>query len=308
MGSVVISVDAELGWGFHDLDDRPEGRLANARNGWRTFLDLCDQFQIPATWAVVGHLFLEDCDARHHDHPSSDSWFACERGRECLPRFLRFGDGLIEAIAGARVDHDIGLHTFSHVDFGASTTTPELARKELEASLHAARRFDCEPTSFVFPRNSIGHRQVLLEAGIESYRGPIPFKHSSRRAKIAQAISIARRPVLQPRIDQYGLVNIPASLYLFGFEGQARNLVEPLLGDPVVKQAKLGIDRAVETDGVFHMWLHPNNITGDAQEDRVRAVLQYLDWQRSETSLTVETMDTVARQTRSLRSSSDTTR
>ena len=36
MGAVVISIDAELGWGFHDYpaEERPTDRIERSRWGW----------------------------------------------------------------------------------------------------------------------------------------------------------------------------------------------------------------------------------------------------------------------------------
>lgn len=304
MGTVVVSVDAELGWGFHDQDHPPTDRLRGARDGWRTLLALCDEYGIEATWAVVGHLLLEDCQGRHVEHPAPDGWFAHERGDDALAPELRYAPDLIDAIQDAAVDHEIGLHTFSHVEFGDPTTTRRLARAEVAVSLELARDAGIEMESFVFPRNNVGHREALAAYGIDCYRGVAPHgdgltSWNSRVGKLLRATVLRRPPPLvDPTIDSYGLVTIPASLHLFSFEGLPRSLVELVAGDPVVRQAKLGIDAAVEEDGVFHLWLHPNSLTTTRDTERVRRVFEYLDERRSETTLTVETMAAVADQTR----------
>ena len=174
MGTVVLSIDAELCWGFHDWDSPPQDRLASARSGWQSLLSLCDEFDIPATWAIVGHIMLEDCDGEHPEHPTPPGWFDHERGPDAYPRDWRFGQDLVEATRDAGVDHDIGSHTFSHVELGAPTTSHRLARAELEANITAARQWDVEPTSFVFPRNNVGNRRVLAAYGFRCYRGVRP--------------------------------------------------------------------------------------------------------------------------------------
>jgi peptidoglycan/xylan/chitin deacetylase (PgdA/CDA1 family) len=312
MGTVVISADAELGWGFHDLKDPPTDRLANARYGWQTLLDFCDEYEVPATWAVVGHLLLDDCDGEHADHPTPAGWFDHERGDDAMPRSLRFGDGLVDDLLNAEVDHDVGLHTFSHVEFGDPDTTRQLARAEVATSLEIARERGLELRSFVFPRNNVAHLDALAAYGIECYRGVNPRTHQDDAwdgavGKIARATLVRRPPPLvEPAVDSYGLVNVPASLHLFSFEGTPRSLVEPVIGDPVVRQAKLGIDAAAEEDGVFHMWLHPNSITESRDERRLRAIFEYLDRQRAETSLSVQTMVDVAKDARAQATDSKT--
>jgi peptidoglycan/xylan/chitin deacetylase (PgdA/CDA1 family) len=56
----VISVDAELGWGFHDIDP-PTSRVEAARTGWKRLAGLFNEYDVPATWAVVGR----QCDEQH---------------------------------------------------------------------------------------------------------------------------------------------------------------------------------------------------------------------------------------------------
>jgi len=312
MGTVVLSVDAELGWGFHDQKDPPADRLANARQGWQTLVSLCDTYRIDATWAVVGHLLLDECDNCHATHPTPPGWFDHERGDDAMPAYLRYGDGLVEVLQDATADHDIGSHTFSHVEFGDSETTREMARSEVAAGIELARERGIEMQSFVFPRNNVGHLDALAAYGIECYRGVNPATKQndvwdSPAGKLAQATLVRRPPPLvEPAVDSFGLVDIPASLHLFSFEGQARTLVEPVFGDPMVKQAKLGIDAATKRDGVFHMWLHPNSITEQRDVDRLREIFDYLDRRRGRTSLSVKTMAEVAAETRAQATESKT--
>ena len=305
MGSVVISVDAELGWGLHDLPLPPRDRIEGARAGWQRLLDAFETFSVPATWAVVGHLFLEDCDGRHADHPSSTDWFARERGSWRARPDLRFGSDLVDRITDAAAGHELACHSFSHVPFDAPETSRELARAELDASLAAARAHDPDFEgfeSFVFPRNGVGHRDVLAERGFACYRGGAPAGRFAEvpgarpLSKLARATAAPPR-LVTPRIDEFGLVDVPASLFLFGFEGRARTLAEAVWDDPVLRAARRGIDAAVE-GGVFHLWLHPNDLTEARDLRRVRAILDHLTERREATSLTVETMGDVAARAR----------
>lgn len=304
MGSVVLSVDAELCWGLHDLASPPIERIEGARTGWERLLSLFDRFDVPATWAIVGHLFLEECDGRHADHPTPPGWFAHERGRWHARPDLRFGPDLVRAVEEASAGHEIGSHTFSHVEFGAPGTSPELARAEVETALALAGERGISISSFVFPRNSIGHRDVLRTCGVDCYRGlapALPLDGTPLRplAKLARAtVANGTPPLVTPSIDEYGLVDVPASLYCFSFEGRSRSLVEPVWGDPIVRQAKRGIDAATEGEGICHLWLHPNNLVHERDTERMAAILSYLADRRADTALSVETMGEVADRTR----------
>lgn len=295
-GTVVFSVDAELGWGHHDLAAPPIERIESARSGWIRLLAMFDDYGIPATWAVVGHLFLDACDGRHADHPICDDWFAREHGAWADRPDLRFGGDLIDRIRTADPDHEIGCHGFSHVEFGDGRTTPALARAELRASEAAAERsFD----AFVFPRNNYGHLAVLADEGIQWYRGPRRGAPGSgpaarRAAKVGRGVLGSIPPLVEPRVDEYGMVSIPASMYLFDFEGPLRSLLDATVGDPVVRRVRSGVEAAVRTGGLLHLWLHPNNLYLERHARRMRAVLATVAERRAAGDLAVETMGQVA--------------
>ena len=297
MGSVVISVDAELGWGFHDLPSPPGHRIEAARAGWRRLLALFEEYQIPATWAVVGHLFLEDCDGVHADHPTPPSWFERERSDWRDRPDLRFGGDLIGDLVTSEVSHDVGCHTYSHVVFDQPWVDREVVDAELEAAMAASRAAGVEPRSFVFPRNVVGFRDRLAAHGFSVYRseGNAPSSTVARGFdKLASAVDPGRVRIVEPTVDEYGLVDVPPSMFLFGFEGRGRDVLESIWTDPVVAQARLGIERAATEDGVFHLWAHPNNLVDERDVRRMDAVLELVDRYQTETPLSVETMADVA--------------
>lgn len=292
MGSVVCSLDAELGWGFHDLENPPTERVESGRRGWNVMLELLDEFDVPATWAVVGHLMLESCDGTHADHPAPSGWFEREREEWRDREDLRFGRDLVTDVLEADVDHEFASHSFSHVMFGDPETDHELAVAELERATEIAAEWDQSVDSFVYPRNDIGHRDVLAEYDVSAYRGASPTRDGVRG--VFDSTVRDRSMLVEPEIDEYGMVNVPASMFLFGFEGPARTVAESIWTDPMLELARRGIDEAARSDGVFHIWLHPNNLTSKRDDRRMRAILDYLERRRSETDLTVETMHDVA--------------
>jgi len=292
-GTVVLSIDAELGWGHHDLDEPPPRRVEYARTGWRRLVDLLDQYELPATWAIVGHLFLDTCDGVHEDHPTPPGWFERERTTWSDRPDLRFGQGLIEYLESAAVSHEVADHSFSHVLFDDPSTTPAVARAELTASADAANRsFD----TFVYPRNRIAHRDILAEAGYTCYRGLPPTAPSVLEGRLGKvARSVLEAPVLgKPTVDEYGLVNVPASLFLFSFEGLGRSVAETLVEDPIVRQVRAGVRAAAREGETFHLWLHPNNLWADRHARRLNAVFDIVSSARDAGAVTVEPMVDVA--------------
>lgn len=296
VGSVVISVDAELGWGFHDLESPPLHRVEGARVGWQRLASLFEVYRVPATWAVVGHLALDTCDGIHEGHPLSPDWFARERGAWADRSALRFAPELLRELTSSEVAHEIGCHSFSHVIH--TDVKRSVVRAELSASADAFHDHGIEPTSYVYPRNAVADSDLLAAHGYTAYRGAGDSPGTARRRarKLMGAVG-GKPPVVEPAVDGDGLVVIPPSLFLFGFEGLARTVVEPVLGDPIVEQAIRGIDRAVERDGVLHLWLHPNDLVTEPAVDRIEDILDHLRHRLDTTSLAVETMRDVAART-----------
>lgn len=292
-GSIVLSLDAELAWGFHDLQQLPRERITNARDAWREIVALLEQYDVPATWAIVGHLFLDGANGEHSSHPAGAEWF--ERIPDGDPDSVWFGPELIEELIESSVDHEIASHSFSHVEFGE--TTAEIAAAEVQYSHDAASAYGLDLDSFVFPRNNVGHRPVLAENGVSCYRGTAPQRwyEDSRLKTVGKSatflLGLSSPPIVTPHRDEFGLVNVPASLFLFEF-GRAP---PPLSTDPVVRQVERGLEALRTTpEGVLHLWLHPNNLTTDGDRDRLEEVLSQVAAYRDNHGVPVETMGQIA--------------
>jgi len=305
MGSVIISIDAELAWGFVDFPKLPMHRLQRAREMWMQLNNLLERYEIPATWAIVGHLFLEHCDGRHPDHPAGAEWFRRDPGGTADTDEIWYAPDLIKHVIDADVGHDIGSHSFSHVNFENDDTSRQTAFTELRMCQDIANQWDIEMDSFVFPRNCVGHPDVLREQGFTSYRTTKPemWDQATVIEPVVKLINGspagATPPTVTPSLDEHGLVRIPASLFLFGFEGRPRDLLSTVWGDPILRMAKRGIDRAAVTDEHFHIWLHPNNIIDQHGLDRIGAILSYINTLRKDAHLSVKTMQDIATEVRS---------
>ncbi|WP_262177604.1 polysaccharide deacetylase family protein [Haloarcula laminariae] len=301
MGAVVISIDAALGWRFHEnpAPQRPTERIARSRWGWEQMAETLESYDIPATWAVVGHLFETDCAGAHVGHPSPPGWFAHERGEEPMDEQYRYAPGLLDDLVGSDLDHDIGIHSYSHAAFD-DDATEALARAECDRAIEAAEAAGVDVASFVFPHNRVGHREILAEAGFRCYRGARPeatadSPYPAPLRRLARATVVRDPPPLvEPERDEYGLVNVPPSLSLFGSTGPTQRLLAATVGDPTVKRAKLGVDAAAAGEGLCHLWLRPSELTTEADLARFRTVCAHIDSVRAETDLTVETMRSVA--------------
>ena len=250
----VVSADLELAWAWRYANafDDPRGaalRLAHrSRVNMPALLELFRRHDLPVTWATVGHLFLDSCDAEGgRAHPgaarppyfsndlwtySEGDWYDDDPCTDVSRSPEWYGPDLVELITEADPRHEIGCHTFSHVDFSDAGCPPGVARAELSMTLDAARARGLAIETVVFPGNRAGNFTALRDAGITGYR-----LHGRAHLDV-------------PRRDALGLVSIPGGLCW-----------EKSAGWPVrswVAALCRAVDAAVESGTLLHLWFHPS--------------------------------------------------
>ena len=240
-------------------------------------LRILDQFEVSATWAVIGHLFLQACqrDGSGVAHPEPSArprqswrpgdWYA---GDPCTDRQrdpLWYGDDILDALQAASTPQEIGCHSFSHALYGDSAMTREMVDADLEACIALAAARGIELRSFAFPRNVEGHHEALQAHGFRAYRGAEPTRRAATSGSFGRAVRLAADlaavppPVSQPQERLPGLWNIPASALLIPRTGLRR--VVP--AESRIRKVRAGLRRATEVGGVFHLWTHPFNLASD---------------------------------------------
>lgn len=293
-GVFTISIDFELIWGTLDLfgPDRFRKLCETERSDVISrLLDLFIEFDVSATWAVLGHLFLDRCEAvsglthpeivRPHHAWCDKDWFAEDRGGSEDDKSIFLGRSLVEKIRDCEVEQEIGSHSFSHVIFGDAGCSREAAESEIAACIRAARELGIELRSFVFPRNSIGHLDVLRENGFICYRGSEPhwYENASvpekirRLARIWEVMTAAEPPVVLPEEITNGFWNVPGSMIYFPMHGFRRYIPVSLR----VKRAIKGLNAAARRRRIFHLWFHPTNLADQMEPmfDGLRAILEH---------------------------------
>jgi len=279
-GVFTLSLDFELIWGTLDLFGPEAFRQACEFERAQVvdrLLRLLAELEIPATWCVLGHLFLARCapqDGRRHpeivppQHAWCPDWFQHDGGGDESGQPIFYGRSLVEKIRSCPVSQEIGCHSFSHVIFGDRGCSRETARSEVAACVRLARELGLELRSFAFPRNSVGHLDVLREHGFRCYRGPGPRWYErddapgalGRLAHLADVLSAAEPATVLPEATESGLWNIPGSMIYFPMHGVRRYV-------PVsrrVARALKGLRAAAAGGRVFHLWFHPTNLADEA--------------------------------------------
>lgn len=189
---VLISADFELAWAprySKDFENPLNSSLKLARRERENvpmILKLCDEFNIPITWATVGHLFLKECKREngiaHKEIPkvntyqgsywdfNSKDWFEYDPCSNYKDAPEWYAPDLIEQILNAKVKHEIGCHTFSHIDCRDEICPPSLFEAEINECKKEAAKLGLELKSFVHPGHTIGNLDKLAEIGFTSFQ------------------------------------------------------------------------------------------------------------------------------------------
>jgi hypothetical protein len=157
-GIVVFSADFEMAWAFRFSKTNRQAAVEKGlqeRYNVPILLNLFDKNQIPVTWAIVGHLFLNNCarnnlNFAHNEMPrpsyfenphwifNSGDWYDNDPCTDYKTDPAWYAPDLVEQIIKSKVNHEIGCHTFSHIDFTYKNCTHKLAEAELNACIKLA--------------------------------------------------------------------------------------------------------------------------------------------------------------------------
>jgi hypothetical protein len=272
-GIFTLSIDTELAWGGFDRPDR-EARWAmeeNSRAVIQRLLDLFARYDIAATWALVGHLFLDRCRRIDgHTHPEmprprhawfTGDWYGLDPATDIERSPLWYGTDIVRQLLEAEPRQEIASHSFAHIIFADPGCSAAAAEADLEACVDVAREWGLELRSFVYPRNRVGHQAALGRCGFRCYRGADPVRYSRwprplrRLAHYMEDLLALPPPTVQPVRDG-DLWNIPGSLMLQGMDG-VRALIPAACR---TQRCMAGLRRAVERRDLFHLWFHPANL------------------------------------------------
>ncbi len=266
------------------------GKYAHCFESYRVILrrliDMLDQYNIPATWAVVGQLMLKPTDKR--------SQIMASPGLDMVEWF--HAPYVVDWIRAAKTPHEIGTHTFSHVYTDDPDTTQEHWEFELQqvAKLHHQLKLPVA-RSIVYPRNQLKYLDVLLKYGIIAYRGIEGHRPRERRGL---AHLLHRAFAFPPPTYDLAtckvmdkLVNLPASQFLLAYDGIRSRI--PTASR--VRQARLGMEQAARKNELYHLWFHPFNLgTSPRMFDALEQILQIAASLREHGKLDILTMEQAA--------------
>jgi peptidoglycan/xylan/chitin deacetylase (PgdA/CDA1 family) len=261
----IISIDTEMAWGLVHRPDEPY-TYPDERDHLGRLLDLFDRYAVPATWAIVGHLFLSECapvDGRKHPEiirPDYDwfegDWFDGDPCSDLRAAPTWYGPDVVQEIGGRPTPHEIASHGFSHMIAGDPGCSPEAFSSEVEAALRTAAASGVELRTFIHPRNRIGHVPLLAERGFRAFRGKRPQGRSMGPVMGAvDRVFPTPGSVVHP-VRQDGMWSLPATCM---FDVASR----PRTWRLWITQVERRLRQAVHHQGLFHLWFHPHNLRDD---------------------------------------------
>ena len=275
-GVFVLSLDTELAWGSFDAGGltRYARHYDQYRVVVRRTLELLERYQVPATWAFVGHLMLEGC-SRCADgciHPEvlrpryrwyPHEWHHADPGTHVSRDPWWYAPDLLEQVLRARVVHEVATHTFSHVVVDDPECTREIFRSQMQACARLHDAWGVPMRSIVYPRNRVAYLDELPELGIVAYRGRERRWYDAVPNLAARTLHLLDR-ALGPTPPTYPLgglaqgpvVNVPASMFLLPFDGVRRAIPAAAR----TAQALRGVRQAARRGELFHLWFHPVNM------------------------------------------------
>lgn len=261
----ILSLDCEGKWGMADrITAYHDHHLTSdkLRGAYRALTALFARYEVPATFAFVMAFLLSRAEQEAVDdlfphHPAGAAWLASFRAAQACGNLG--GWTLPEALDIVTSDgrHEVACHGFSHLPLDEVSTPRAFAARELEACDHVARLRGLAIETLVFPRNQVGHVDLLPGHGISGYRERL----ARGSGRIAQAAALASefnlferpQPDAVPGADR--AIAIPPG-HFFNWRVGARRVVPRWT--TVLRWRNLM--EAAETGDVVHLWLHPHNI------------------------------------------------
>jgi peptidoglycan/xylan/chitin deacetylase (PgdA/CDA1 family) len=287
-GIIVISADFEMAWAFRYSKTR--GKMAEQmglieRQNIPKLLSIFEKHNIQVTWATVGHLFLDSCEkvARRIPHPnmprpqffeninwkySTGDWYQHDPCKSYIESPAWYAPDLIDQIIKSPVGHEIGCHTFSHIDCTKENCSAGLLNSELLQCIDLAEKKSLKLKSMVFPGGTCGNFEILKNNNFTCYRVPM------------------NNHIDLPYIDKYGLVAIPSSLCMEK-DNYGRSK------DSHLKIIRAFLKKTIKHKLVCHFWFHPS-MDNWYLENIMPDIFKIIEELRDEGKLTVMTMGDLA--------------
>jgi hypothetical protein len=285
-GYFLFSLDTELASGQFDQDEIRRKWFSNdgvlERQAILRLIDLCGEYKITGTWAIVGHLFYEKCvDCNVCPLMNWKGKYSSFEEVYGTNNPLWYGPDIIEAILSRGSKQEIAFHGFSHNIFDEEQMSLQEANVEIQTWLRLAKEKGIIPHAVTFPRSRVGHLEALREAGLICYRGePNKFEQKNRTyvgkfiKTIDHLLGISEIPIFDlTNNDNQGLLNIRESQYLFDFNRKLELFLDRLnLHNVRIGRIVKGVRKAAQSKKILHIWAHPCEFRTEKDFSKLRHI------------------------------------
>ncbi len=158
-GNFIISLDFELYWGMRDVQtlDSYKEHIRNVHIVIPKMLELFKKYEIHATWAIVGFLYMKDKDELLDKFPKELPSYSGKQFdpynyivNNDLKEEYHFAPSCIDMIKSTP-HQEIGTHTFSHYYTLEEGQTYEQFKKDLEAAITMQLSIGTKLPQYSFP-------------------------------------------------------------------------------------------------------------------------------------------------------------
>lgn len=320
-GTFLISLDFELHWGvFPSVNENSPymQNLLHTPEAIIRMLELFEERNISATWAVVGLLFAESPAMIKEFEPSvkpaynnpGENPYLLPIGLNESDDPIHFAGSLIRKIL--TVPHqEIATHTFSHFFCRAAEATVEAFLSDIESARKIAELYGIKINSIVFPKNQLIKEfiDVLPQKGINIFRGAekgwmytgIKTFQESKLSKSRQYLNKLGRlldtyfplsgsntwSTHELKVGEGQPINVPASRFVRPYSPGLKCL-ENLKYNRIANQ----IEHAAKSGKMVHLRWHPHNFGSHTDENinLLEKILDFFEYCRSEYGMRSMTM------------------
>lgn len=287
----------ELNWGVHDvltLEQYSEN-LLGSRLAIPRILQLFSEYDIHATWAIVGMLYckskeellskLANLDLPYEREEFSPKHILSIVGENEDVDPFHYAYSLIEKIKVVP-NQEIATHTFSHYYCLEAGQQINHFEKDLQAVMEVQQGV----SSLIFPRNQTNNEYLNMckKFGINAYRGnedswiyrPYTSKTNSSIKRATRLLDTyinltGHHTYSLSKIEKQPIINVKSSRFLRPYNNKNKMLEKIRLN-----RIKKSLTVAAKSDEIYHLWWHPHNFGKDMEESLIflEEILKHVDF------------------------------
>ena len=315
MGSFTISLDFELYWGMLDivsLEDYKEN-LLGVHIAIPKILELFREYQIHATWGIVGFIKYNNFDEieipkilPNYLNPKLSPYNYIQKMRGTKDKNIlkmHFAPELIQKISNTPYQ-EIASHTYSHYYINEPIIDTKAFKSDIQKAIETFAKDGYKLDSLIVPRNHTDKEslKILKDTPIKRYRAN-PSHWAYRDGDSKKSILLRVYRLVDTYINLSGnhltlpiqddIIQIKSSLFLRPYSNRLRYL-EPMK----IKRIKDAMSMTAKEDKNFHLWWHPHNFGKDINSNlkNLQQILEHFLYLKKSYNLNSLTMIELANQ------------